>query len=47
MLQIKRSIVEQVMKKFGLTELEVINRMREMAGQPEARWEILEDGTNK
>jgi len=43
MIQIKRSVVNALMKKHSLTELEVIERIKFMEKQPDARWEIIED----
>ena len=45
MISIKRSVVKQLMEKHGLTETEVINKIKIMEGQPDARWEIIEDLT--
>jgi len=45
MLQPKRSFIRAMMDKHTMTEEQVINRIKEMSGQPEARWEIIEDMT--
>ena len=45
MISIKRSVVKSLMEKHNLTEMEVINKIKIMENQPDARWEIIEDMT--